>query len=311
MLPPSPQGRTGRFLKNSTQCCLSGTLPFQTLLQPPFVSVFGVSGSLESISRPKVQKPQNNLNATTSPEGRPSAWERNDRQPRDAAVQGFTWGSHKHLPGPPRCLSAGDPKDARVCGAPRPWPSPGPLPPVTGPVGHPRAGARGSPGMGPSYPPLSRVGAAGSPRWGCGARPTAPEKEGGERRERASRTHLGAHLPREPALRPGLALPLQRLRGKGKESSLPREPPQPPSPAPHQLDALTHYLARGRWGWERWPRRPRPASDRCPAGPPESSGRAEPATPKAQRGRRGGAGPGRRRGRGAGAGAGAGPSLKV
>ena len=57
---------------------------------------------------------------------------------------------------------------------------------------------------------------------------------------------LGAHLLREPALRQGLALPLQRLRGKGTESSLSREPPQPPSPAPHQLGALTPYLARSR-----------------------------------------------------------------
>lgn len=88
---------------------------------------------------------------------------------------------------------------------------------------------------------------ASAPR-GVGGGDAAPDPlpQGGERRERASRTHLGAHLPREPALRPGLALPLQRLRGKGKESSLPREPPQPPSPAPHQLGAPTHYLARGR-----------------------------------------------------------------
>ena len=76
-------------------------------------------------------------------------------------------------------------------------------------------------------------------------RPREGEK-GGERGERAPRTHLDAHLPRKPALRPGLAFPLQRLRGKGTESSLPREPPQPPSPAPHQLGALTHYLDRGR-----------------------------------------------------------------
>lgn len=73
-----------------------------------------------------------------------------------------------------------------------------------------------------------------------------PGRQGGERVDRVARTHLGAHLLREPALRQGLALPLQRLRGKGTESSLSREPPQPPSPAPHQLGALTPYLARSR-----------------------------------------------------------------
>lgn len=70
----------------------------------------------------------------------------------------------------------------------------------------------------------------------------SPGRKGGERKDHAARTHLYAHLPREPALRPGLALSLQRLREKGIVKFIPGAAPAP-FPAPHHLGALTLYLA--------------------------------------------------------------------
>lgn len=182
----------------------------------------------------------------TGPESRPLAWERNDRRPRDAAVLRFTWGGCRHLSGLPRPPPRRGPS---VCGEPRPWPSPRPLPQSRARLAAPAPVRARAPEQGPSYPPMSRVAANRGLRDRDAMRDPLP-REGGERRDHAARTHLCAHLPSEPALLPGLALPLQRLRGKGTESSLPREPPQPPSPVPHQLGAPPPYLARGRWGWE-------------------------------------------------------------
>ena len=69
---------------------LRGPLPFQTLLRSPFVSVFGVSGSVDSISPPEVQKPQSIL---TGPQVRTAAPRREKRSTASRRnLRGFTWG---------------------------------------------------------------------------------------------------------------------------------------------------------------------------------------------------------------------------
>lgn len=125
-----------------------------------------------------------------------------------------------------------------------------------------------------------------------------PWREGGREggRDRAARTHLCAHLPREPALRPGLALRLQRLRGKGTvkftagvAGLLPPAPP-PPGRRPPTSPAVGE---RGSGGVGA---RARPARLREPGarGPQHLRRRAAAS----------GAGPERRRGRQAGTGRG-------
>lgn len=244
---PSIQGQTGRLIKNSIQCSLSGTPTFSNTSSVSFRFRFrGLLFTRTHLATWSSKTTGHFKHRTTDPEGRPSARETNDRQPRDIAFLGFTWGSHRHpsgLAGPPQRRG---PSGLRRAEAATFAPA---APSVIGPICRPRAGGSQSPRTRAILPTAAtRRSRPGSPRQGCNARPTA--RGGREPKDRAARTHLGAHLPHEPALRPGQELPLQRLRGKGTESSFSREPPQPPSPAPHQLGAPTPYLARGRWRWE-------------------------------------------------------------
>lgn len=160
------RGRQGDFSRTPPSALFRGPLPFQTLLSP-FVSVFGVSGSLDSISRPEVQKPHSILNGTLGPKGHPRRERRSTASRHN--LSGFTWRSHRRQSGlarPPRCTGLGG---ARGCGAPRLRPLPGRSLPPWVRVAAPTPVRIGAPKPGPAYPPLARVGAhraPGAPRMG-------------------------------------------------------------------------------------------------------------------------------------------------
>lgn len=207
---PSPQGRQGDLSITPLSALFRGPLPFQTLLPSLFVSVFGVSGLLDSISRPEVQKPPSIGNRTTGPSAAPPRGKCSAA--RHAAAQ-----AHREPPARRASGRAGVRRDEAVTFArplpPRSLPSrarvatPAPAPPKRGQLTHP--------GL--------RRGTHRPRREGC--------------RDRAARTHLCAHLPREPALRPGLALRLQRLRGKGTVKFTPGVAPASSLPRVHHLGA--------------------------------------------------------------------------
>lgn len=93
-------GADARYTRSppAAQAAPLGALPPRTL-RPPFVSVFGVSDSLESISRPEVQKPQGLLKGSRGPGAAPQ--ENSDAPPG--------------LPGEPRAPPAvGRPDEGRA-----------------------------------------------------------------------------------------------------------------------------------------------------------------------------------------------------
>lgn len=219
------RGRQGDFSRTPPSALFRGPLPFQTLLSP-FVSVFGVSGSLDSISRPEVQKPHSILNGTLGPKGHPR------RERRSTAsrhhLSGFTWRSHRRQSGlarPPRCTGLGG---ARGCGAPRLRPLPG----------RPHSGAHRSPQTRASLPTAST-------RWRPqGARGSADGMRRGTHRPRregtAGLTPLA--LTSTPTCRTSThSAPAWRSVcsgcGERGQSSLSREPPQALPRAPPPLCA--------------------------------------------------------------------------
>lgn len=237
---------------------------------------------------------------TTGPEGRPSAWETNDRQPRDIAFLGFTWGSHRHPSGSRGRLSAGGP---RVCGEPRPRPSPRPLPPLSARFAAPAPVGARAPKRGPSYPPLPRDAADRGLRARDATR-DPPPGEGGSPRTAPPALTSALTCRTSPHSAPARRSLCSGCGGRGQSQVFPESRPSLPPPRPTNSARQPRTSPAVGEGGSLAPE-PAPRAVR-PAGPPESGERSRPATPKAQRGRRASAGPGRRRGRRAGAGRGRG-----
>lgn len=186
-------------------------------------------------------------------------------------LPGFTWGSHRHLPGPPGGLSAGGPGDARACGVQR-------AEAVTF--------ARAAPsGHGPGRPPPSRC--APEPPKGA-ILPTAVARR--RRGESAVGMLRRTHCPREgsagsapPALTSALtcrasphSAPAWRslcsgCGGRGKSQVYPGSRPNLPPPRPtNSARRPTTSPAEGEGGSEG----PAARAQRPPPGRPAGEQRA-------------------------------------
>lgn len=204
---PSPQGRQGDLSITPLSALFRGPLPFQTLLPSLFVSVFGVSGLLDSISRPEVQKPPSIGNRTTGPSAAP---------PRGKCSAARHAASQAHREPPARRASgrAGVRRDEAVTFArplpPRSLPSrarvatPAPAPPKRGQLTHP--GLRG--GDAARDPPTPEGGVQGprrphSPLRPLAARARTPPRPGAPSAEAAGEGDGQVY----PGSRPGLLPP--------------------------------------------------------------------------------------------------------
>lgn len=264
-------GRRGRFINNPTQCPLQGTPTFANTSSVPLLFRFrGLRFTRFHFATwsSKTTEHLKQDHRSRAPSLRVRNAPRLATQPRR-----LTWGA-------PGAAGLG----ARGCAARRgrdlcPAAS-STLPPISGPGGHPRAGTPNQAGA------SSRTGRRGTHRlWRKGCR------------NRAVRTHLCAHLPLEPALRPGLALRLQGLRGEGDSQVYPGSRPgllPPACPPPRRWPPTSPAV--GESGSGSVGARARPARLREPGarGPQHLRRRAA----------RRSAGPERRRGRQAGTGRG-------